>query len=379
VSESLRPEEISRYARQIALPELGIEGQERLKAGRVAVVGVGGLGSPVAAYLAAAGVGVLRIIDGDVVDPSNLQRQLLYSTHDVGSRKVTAAAARLQALNPNIRVEAIDAELTRENALETLRDVDVVVDGTDNFRTRYLVNDACVLSGIPNVYGSVLRFDGQVSVLSMPNGPCYRCLYPVPPPSGSVPSCAEAGVLGVLPGLVGMLQAIEAIKIIAGCGEPLVGRLLLVDALTVQFTSVGVRRDPACVACGTRELQELADYDALCGVPSAPPTYQCGEISARELEAWRAERRGMTLLDVREPWEWEVGHITGATLLPLSELAAGAPSFDRQRATVVYCHHGVRGLAAAERLAALGFKHVFNLVGGIDAWSAEVDPRIPRY
>lgn len=380
MSESLHPEEIARYARQIALPELGLEGQQRLKAARVAIIGAGGLGSPVASYLAAAGVGTLGIVDGDAVDRTNLHRQLLYSTQDIGSRKVEAAAARLQALNPNVRVLAIDAELTRDNALETLRGYHVVVDGTDNFRTRYLVNDACVLLGIPNVYGSVLRFDGQVSVLGSPNGPCYRCLYPAAPPSGSVPSCAEAGVLGVLPGLVGTLQGIEAIKLIVGRGEPLIGRLLLIDALTMQFTSVGIRKDPACVACGTRELRELADYDAFCAAAASKPEMaEGGEISVRELDAWRIARRGLTLLDVRERWEWDLGHIPGATLMPLSELATAAPTLDRQRETVVYCHHGVRGVAAAQRLTALGFKRVYNLAGGIDAWSAEVDPRIPRY
>ncbi|MGQ0640282.1 MAG: molybdopterin-synthase adenylyltransferase MoeB [Gemmatimonadaceae bacterium] len=381
VTESLSTAEIARYARQVALSEVGIEGQERLKNARVIVVGAGGLGSPVALYLAATGVGTISVVDGDAVDLSNLHRQLLYSTADIGRRKVSAAAERLTAINPNVRAVPFDVELTRDNALDILRGCDLVVDGTDNFRTRYLVNDACILLGKPNVYASVLRFDGQVTVLGMPNGPCYRCLYPTPPPAGSVPSCAEAGVLSVLPGLVGMLQATEAVKLILGRGEPLIGRLLLVDALSAQFTTVKLRKDPACIACGTRELQELADYDELCAprTPAAPAAGEVKQLTVRELEAWRGERRPVALVDVREPWEWNVARIAGATLVPLSDLPSAAALLDRMTDTVVYCHHGTRSQVAAEHLVSLGFPHVYNLAGGIDAWSRHVDAAVPRY
>ena len=379
MTETLSPAEIARYARQLALPEVGIEGQERLKSARVVVIGAGGLGSPVAAYLAATGVGTIGIVDCDAVDLSNLHRQLLFATTDIGRRKVAAAAERLRALNPNVHVIPFDVELTRENALEVLRNFDLVVDGTDNFRTRYLVNDACVLLGIPNVYASVLRFDGQVTVLAAPNGPCYRCLYPTPPPPGSVPSCAEAGVLSMLPGLIGMLQATEAMKLVLGKGEPLIGRLLLVDTLSAQFTSIAVRKDPQCVACGTRELRELADYEEFCSPRSASVGGEVLQITARELDRWREERRPLSLLDVRERWEWDVGHIAGATLIPLSQLPRSTAKLDRSTATVVYCHHGTRSHAAAEHLISLGFHRVYNLVGGIERWSTEVDPTIQRY
>lgn len=377
---SLDPAEIARYARQIALPEIGVDGQARLKAARVLVIGAGGLGSPVAAYLTAAGVGTLGIVDCDAVDLSNLHRQLLYTTADIGSRKVDAAAERLRALNPHANIVAIDRELTRHNALEILRDFDVVVDGTDSFRTRYLVNDACVLLGIPNVYGSVLRFDGQVTVLAAPNGPCYRCLYPAAPPPGSVPNCAEAGVLGVLPGLVGMLQATEALKLILAHGDSLIGRLLLIDVLGAHFMSVSVHKDPQCIACGTRELKELADYDAFCGVSSAAVEVSTfGRVTPRDLEKWRGRTHPPAVLDVRERWEWDLGHIEGATLVPLAELMRAAPALDPAAEVVVYCHHGLRAQSAAERLVALGFPRVYTLAGGIDAWSAEVDATIPRY
>lgn len=380
-SESLNPAEIARYARQVALPEVGIEGQERLKRARVLVIGAGGLGSPVASYLAATGVGTLGIVDCDAVDLSNLHRQLLYDTSDIGSRKVAAASAKIRALNPNVEVIAFDTELTRENALDIIRGFDLVVDGTDNFRTRYLVNDACVLLGIQNVYGSVLRFDGQVTVLASPNGPCYRCLYPEPPPPGSVPSCAEAGVLSVLPGLVGMLQATEAMKLILQKGDALIGRLLLVDTLAARFTTVSLRRNPQCVACGARTLRELVDYDEFCSPRHLENNARdaVSQISARELNGWRVDRRRVALIDVREPWEWNLGHIEGATLLPLSELLGSAASLDTSLDTVVYCHRGARSQAAAERLVGLGFRRVYNLTGGIDAWSSEVDPSVPRY
>lgn len=381
VTEFLNPAEIARYARQISLPEVGFEGQERLKQARVLVIGAGGLGSPAASYLAAAGIGTIGIVDGDAVDLSNLHRQLLYATTDIGRRKVVVATERMRAINPNVDAIAFDVELTRDNALDILRDFHIILDGTDNFRTRYLVNDACVLLGLPNVYASVLRFDGQVTVLSTPTGPCYRCLYPTPPPPGSVPSCAEAGVLGVLPGLVGMLQATEAIKLVLERGELLVGRLLLIDALSAQFTTVGLRKNPNCVACGTRELKELADYDEFCAPRSARATAIAGvqQITAQELQAWRGARRQLSLLDVREEWEWEVARIAGATLIPLSAFSRAARSLDRSAETVVYCHHGTRSQAAAEHLVSLGFPRVYNLSGGIDAWSRQVDAAVPRY
>ncbi|MEW5914847.1 MAG: molybdopterin-synthase adenylyltransferase MoeB [Gemmatimonadota bacterium] len=380
MTDSLNPAEIARYARQVVLPEVGVDGQERLKRAKVIVVGAGGLGSPACSYLAAAGVGTLGIVDGDAVDLSNLQRQLLYGTDDIGRRKAAAAAQRVRAINPHVRVVPFDSELARDNALEILRNFDLVVDGTDNFRTRYLVNDACVLLGIPNVYASVLRFDGQISVLAAPNGPCYRCLYPTAPPPGSVPSCAEAGVLGVLPGLLGMLQATEAIKLILGRGEPLVGRLLLIDALGSEFTRIAVPKDPTCVACGTRELRELADYEAFCAGPAAAePSPMVQRVTAQELESWRATGRALALLDVRERWEWDVGHIAGATLVPMSQLERAALSLDPGAETVVYCHHGVRSRAAAQWLHSLGFRRIYDLEGGIDAWSVDVDPDIPRY
>ena len=380
VNRSLDPAEIARYARQIALPEIGVNGQQRLKNARIIVIGAGGLGSPVASYLAAAGVGTLGILDCDAVDLSNLHRQLLYTTADITSRKAVKAAERLRALNPNTEVIPIDVELRRENALEILRGYDVVVDGTDSFQTRYLVNDTCVLLGIPNVYGSVLRFDGQVTVLGAPNGPCYRCLFPVPPPPGSVPNCAEAGVLGVLPGLVGMLQATEAIKLVLGQGDALVGRLLLIDALGARFMTVAIQRDPRCVSCGTRELRELPDYEAFCSTRDATPdSGAVQDITPRELAVWQQAQREVSVLDVREPWEWELGHIAGAQLVPLPELIRQAHTLDPAKEVVLYCHHGTRAHAAAQRLVALGFRHVYILAGGIDAWCVHVDPTMPRY
>jgi adenylyltransferase/sulfurtransferase len=386
---TLSASELLRYSRQLALPELGAEGQAKLAQARVLIVGAGGLGSPAALYLAAAGVGTLGLVDFDRVDLPNLHRQLLYHEGDVGQLKVEVARGRLREVNPWVQVEAHPVALTSSNAMDLVPEYHLVIDGTDNFGTRYLVNDACVLTGIPNVYASVLRFAGQVAVLAHPDGPCYRCLYPAPPPPGTVPSCAEAGVLGVLPGLIGMLQAIEAIKLVVGTGNSLVGRLLLVDALSMRFREMRVPRNPSCVACGTRTLRQLIDYDAFCGASAAtavtasltaPPGARSAgpEVDPLTLLQWRAER-AVVVLDVREPWEWEVGHVAGAQLVPLGSLAAALDSLDPDSPTVVYCHHGARGQAAVALLVSRGFRNVWNLSGGIDRFSREIDHALPRY
>jgi len=375
----LTREEHQRYARHLILPEVGLEGQRRLKGARVLLVGAGGLGSPVALYLTAAGVGHLTVVDPDVVDASNLQRQVLHGTRDVGRPKLDSARDRLRDLNPGVRVEGEVARLDRHNALELVRAHDLVVDGTDNFATRYLVNDACVLTGRPNVYGSVFRFEGQASVFCVPGGPCYRCLFPEPPPPGSVPSCAEGGVLGVLPGLVGMVQATEALKLLLGAGETLVGRLLLVDALEMEFRQVKVRPDPRCPACGTREITALRDYDAWCGVPAPPPPGSPLEITPEALAARLAAGEPIDLVDVREPSEWETCRIPGARLVPLSGLGDHVGSFDPAREVVLYCHHGVRSMNALRRLQGAGLTRLRSLAGGIDRWSLEVDPGVARY
>ena len=379
----LELEELVRYSRHIGLVEVGEAGQRRLKQASVLIVGAGGLGSPAALYLAAAGVGRIGIVDFDAVDVSNLQRQILHDTSTVGVSKTESARDRLNALNPHVRVESIEAELTSHNALEIIGAYDVVVDGTDNFKTRYLTNDACVLLGKPNVYGSVLRFEGQASVFATPDGPCYRCLFREPPPPGLVPSCAEAGVLGVLPGLIGTIQATEAIKLILGAGETLAGRLLLVDALRMNFRTIKLRRDPECPACGTRELKELIDYDEFCGtsrVSEAPPRLTgVQELPPRSLAARLQRHDDVDLIDVREPYEWRIGRIDGAQLMPLGDIYGWAAKLDPSREIVLYCHHGQRSRAAAEFLSAQGFTRVWNLTGGIDRWSAEVDPTVPRY
>ena len=380
---SLEPEELVRYSRHIGLAEVGEGGQERLKRASVLVVGAGGLGSPAALYLAAAGIGRLGIVDHDAVDLSNLQRQLLHDTASIGRQKTESARDRIHAINPLVHVEAIDEELTSRNALKIIDGFDVVVDGTDNFRTRYLTNDACVLLGKPNVYGSVLRFEGQASVFGTATGPCYRCLFREPPPPGLVPSCAEAGVLGVLPGLVGTIQATEAIKLILGAGDTLAGRLLLVDALQMRFRTIRVRRDPSCPACGTREITALVDYDELCD-PSLKSSAEDQPRGVREIAPADLEQRvrrtdAIQLIDVREPYEWRIARIDGARLIPLARFAATAGELPRDQDIVLYCHHGMRSRAAAEFLVAQGFTRVWNLTGGIDRWSAEVDSSIPTY
>ena len=378
----LGPEELVRYSRHLELAEVGEEGQRRLKQSSVLLVGAGGLGSPAALYLAAAGVGRMGIADYDTVDLTNLQRQVLHDTADVGRKKTDSARERLHAINPLVDVQTIDAELTSANALDIIADYDVVVDGTDNFKTRYLTNDACVLLGKPNVYGSVLRFEGQASVFATTDGPCYRCLFREPPPPGLVPSCAEAGVLGVLPGLIGTIQATEAIKLIIGAGETLAGRLLLVDALRMSFRTIRLRRDPECPACGTRQLTALIDYDEFCGSVSRPgherPT-GVQDITPRALAERLRRGDAIDLIDVREPYEWRIARIDGARLIPLGQVGTKVSELDRDRDIVIYCHHGVRSLTAADFLVAQGFPRVWSLSGGIDRWSAEVDPSVATY
>ena len=378
----LSRDEISRYARHLIIPDVGIDGQKRLKAARVLLVGAGGLGSPLALYLAAAGVGHIGIVDFDVVDVTNLQRQILHGTKDVGRSKLASARERIADINPFVELTTYETALTSQNALGIIEKYDLVVDGTDNFPTRYLVNDACVMLGKPNVYGSVFRFEGQASVFSTKDGPCYRCLFPEPPPPGTVPNCAEGGVLGVLPGLIGTIQATEAIKLILGIGEPLVGRLLLVDALGAQFRTVKVRKNPACPACGTHEITELIDYDEFCGMKpeagSRKPEDTMPEITPLEL-AERLRAGDIDLIDVREPHEWDIAHIPGARLIPLGNLPAAVPSLDRTRDIVVQCRSGARSGRAVRLLQAAGFTRVRNLAGGILRWSDDVDPRVPKY
>ena len=382
VNHELDSEELVRYSRHIGLSEVGEDGQRRLKQSSVLIVGAGGLGSPAALYLASAGVGRIGIVDFDVVDLSNLQRQLLHDTSGIGVKKTESARSRLRAINPRVQVDAIDAELTSANALGIIGDYDVVLDGTDNFKTRYLTNDACVLLGRPNIYGSVLRFEGQASVFATADGPCYRCLFREPPPPGLVPSCAEAGVLGVLPGLIGTIQATEAIKLIIGAGETLAGRLLLVDALRMSFRTIRLARDPECPACGTRELKELIDYDAFCGTSVnvvAPLHAGVRELLPRDLAQRLTRGDSLDIVDVREPYEWRIGRIEGARLIPLGRIGTSVAELPRDREIVLYCHHGVRSRAAAEFLAEQGFEGIWNLTGGIDRWSAEVDASVPTY
>lgn len=385
----LNNDEILRYSRHLILPDVGMEGQRKLKAARVLLVGTGGLGSPAALYLAAAGVGTLGLVDFDVVDVTNLQRQVIHGTKDVGRSKIASARDRINDVNPHVVVESHEVALTSVNALEIAGEYDIIVDGTDNFPTRYLVNDTSVLLGKPNVYGSIFRFEGQASVFSTPDGPCYRCLFREPPPPGLVPSCAEGGVFGVLPGIIGTIQATETLKLILGVGESLAGRLLLVDTLGMQFRTVKLRRDPVCPACGTREIRELMDYEHFCGVSPAQsdeamPTVAHGdseivELSPKELSERLARGDDFDLIDVREPFEWEIARIAGARLIPLGRLADELPTLDATREIVLYCKGGVRSLKAARDLKAAGFSRLCNVTGGISRWSEEVDPTVPRY
>lgn len=377
---SLDAQEIRRYSRHLILPEVGTEGQKRLKAAKVLMIGTGGLGSPLGLYLAAAGVGTLGLVDFDVVDDSNLQRQVLFGISDVGKPKIEAAAARLRDINPHIHIVPYETRLDSSNALDLFRDYDLVVDGTDNFPTRYLVNDACVLLGKPNVYGSIFRFEGQVSVFWGAKGPCYRCLFPEPPPPGLVPSCAEGGVLGVLPGIIGALQANEVIKLIVGAGDPLIGRLVLFDALKLRFRELKLRKDPNCPICSEHPTQTgLIDYDQFCGIEPPAAQEDDFEIEVTDLARWRTERRDHVLLDVRTPQEYQIARIEGAVLIPLQELPDRLNELDTASMIVAQCHGGVRSAQAVHFLRQHGFAKTRNLAGGIDAWSREVDPGVPRY
>jgi adenylyltransferase/sulfurtransferase len=377
---ALSQEEILRYSRHLIIPEVGVEGQRRLKDARVLMVGAGGLGSPIGLYLAAAGVGRLGIVEFDVVDETNLQRQILHGTKDVGRKKVESARDRIRDVNPHVEVVPHETRLTSDNALDIVREYDLVVDGTDNFATRYLVNDACVLLGKPNVYGSIFRFEGQSTVFCTKDGPCYRCLYPEPPPPGLVPSCAEGGVLGILPGLVGVIQATETVKLLTGIGDPLVGRLLLVDALAMQFRTVKLRKDPRCPACGTRELTRLVDYEQFCGIRGVEDdTVGVPALTPADLAMRLKRGDDLDLVDVRERHEWDICRIEGARLAPLSSFAEALRTLDSARDVVLYCRSGVRSAKAARQLQAAGFKRVWNLAGGILRWSDDVDPSVPRY
>ncbi len=379
----LSNEEIRRYSRHLIMPEVTLGGQRRLKGGSVLLIGAGGLGSPLALYVAAAGVGRIGLVDFDVVDESNLQRQVLHGQRSVGRPKLESARERLEDVNPHVVIETHETRLTSDNALDLVADYDLVADGTDNFPTRYLVNDACVLTGRPNVYASIFRFEGQASVFAAPGGPCYRCLYPEPPPPGLVPSCAEGGVLGILPGLLGTIQATEVIKLILGAGDPLIGRLLLVDALGMTFRTVRLQRDPACPACGDRPtITELIDYEEFCGIgPAEGVAVAEGieEITVDEVAAALESGEDVTVLDVREPHEWQICHIEDAELLPLSELPARVHELDSSRTYYVHCKTGVRSARAIEFLQEAGFTRLKNVRGGIKAWAEEVDPSMPTY
>ena len=393
----LTNEEIARYSRHLILPEVGMEGQQKLKAARVLCVGTGGLGAPLALYLAAAGVGTLGLIDFDVVDESNLQRQIIHSQSTVGMLKVDSAEQMIKGLNKNTNVVKHNTMLTSANALELFKDYDVIADGTDNFQTRYLVNDACVLTGKPNAYGSIFRFEGQASVFATEEGPCYRCLYPEPPPPGLVPSCAEGGVLGILPGLVGIIQATEVIKLILGIGEPLIGRLLLVDALSMNFRTLKLRKNPSCPACGTHEIKELIDYDQFCGiqkpnevgplevsshgtVAALPEVDGIPQITVEQLKAEIDQGRKPFILDVREPHEYQIVNL-GAPLIPVGQLPDRLSEIPvrKNEEIVVHCKTGGRSQKASLALKAAGFTNVKNLAGGITAWADKIDKSLPKY
>jgi sulfur-carrier protein adenylyltransferase/sulfurtransferase len=378
----LEPSEIRHYSRHLIMPEVGTAGQRRLKASRVLLIGAGGLGSPLGLYLAAAGVGRLGLVDFDVVDESNLHRQVLYGRSDVGRPKIQAALERLHDVNPHVTLVPHETRLTSANALELFADYDVVVDGTDNFPTRYLVNDACVLAGKPNVYGSIFRFEGQVSIFWGARGPCYRCLFPEPPPAGLVPSCAEGGVLGVLPGIIGALQANEVVKLVVGVGEPLIGRLVLFDALKLRFRELKLRKDPACPVCSEHPTQRgLIDYEQFCGIPPQPEEAMADDfdVQPEELKRWLDEGRDVVVLDVRTPLEHDIAHIEGARLVPLQELRDRLGELDPAATIVAHCHSGMRSAQAVSFLRRMGYDRARNLAGGIDAWSTRVDPAVPRY
>src|SRR5438034_57512 len=379
---TLSNDEILRYSRHLIMPEVGMAGQLKLKAAKVLCIGAGGLGSPLALYLGAAGVGTLGLVDFDVVDYTNLQRQIIHRTEDVGRPKLDSAADKLKAMNPFLNIKKFNTHLSSDNALEIFKDFDIIADGTDNFPTRYLTNDACVISGKPNVYASIFRFEGQASVFGMPDGPCYRCLYPEPPPPGLVPSCAEGGVLGVLPGIVGSIQAMETIKLILGAGDSLVGRLLLFDALGMKFRELKLRKNPDCPMCGkNRTIHQLIDYFEFCGVrgEEAPaPDLQVPEMTPRELKARLDRGDDLYILDVREPHEYQICNIKGH-LLPLGELPRRVHELDSSNEIVAHCRSGKRSAEAVDFLRKAGFRKIHNLKGGILAWSDEVDPSVPKY
>ena len=382
IESTLNNDEILRYSRHLIMPEVGMEGQQKLKAAKVLCIGAGGLGSPLALYLAAAGVGTLGIVDFDVVDYTNLQRQIIHTTDDVGRKKLDSAAAKIKAINPFVNVRPFETRLSSENALQIFRDFDIIIDGTDNFPTRYLVNDACVLTGKPNVYGSIFRFEGQVSVFAMKEGPCYRCLYPEPPPPGLVPSCAEGGVLGILPGLVGVMQATEAIKLILGKGDSLIGRLILVDALGMRFRELKLRKNPDCPTCGTHPtVTKLIDYNQFCGIRGEETPADTSQVPAMEPEELKRRLdRGeeIFILDVREPHEYQICNLDGY-LIPLGDLPNRVNELDSSREIVAHCRSGVRSAKAVSFLQQAGFRKVKNLTGGILAWSDKVDPSVPKY
>ena len=380
---NLTRDQILRYSRHLIMPEVGVEGQQKLKDAGILLIGAGGLGSPLGLYLAAAGVGRLGIVDFDTVDFTNLQRQIIHRTEDVGRLKVESAKERIQAINPEVQVATFNSRLSRDNIRGVIKDYQIVIDGTDNFPTRYLVNDACVFQKKPNIYGSIFRFDGQATVFTPFKGPCYRCLYPEPPPPGMVPSCAEGGVLGVLPGIIGVIQATEAIKLIIGQGEPLIGRLLLYNALKMEFREVKLKRDPQCPVCGDRpSIKELIDYDAFCGVGRSLETdgaHSEYDLGPNEVKRLLDQDQRVVLLDVREPHEYEIVHIDRSRLIPLSELHLRTNELDTADTIVTYCHHGQRSLQAIKTLEHFGFKKLKHLRGGIDAWACEVDQQMPRY
>src|SRR6266576_3491838 len=379
--QALSNDEILRYSRHLIMPEVGMDGQQKLKAAKVLCIGAGGLGSPLALYLTAAGVGTLGLVDFDVVDYTNLQRQIIHSTADVGRKKLDSAADKLKGINPFLNLRTFDTRLSSANALELFRDFDIIADGTDNFPTRYLVNDACVLTGKPNVYGSIFRFEGQASVFATEEGPCYRCLYPEPPPPGLVPSCAEGGVLGILPGLVGVIQATEAIKLILGKGEPLIGRLLLVDALGMKFRELKLRKNPDCPVCGKHpSITKLIDYNEFCGIRGEEKPMEVGvpEIQVEELKRRLDSGEEVFVLDVREPHEYQICNINGY-LIPLGDLPKRVHELDSSREIVAHCRSGARSAKAVNFLQQAGFRKVHNLSGGILAWADRVDPKMPKY
>jgi molybdopterin/thiamine biosynthesis adenylyltransferase/rhodanese-related sulfurtransferase/molybdopterin converting factor small subunit len=375
---ALSKDEILRYSRHLIMPEVGMEGQLKLKQAKILLVGAGGLGAPLGMYLAAAGVGRIGLVDFDVVDFTNLQRQVIHGTKDVGRKKLDSAAETMLDINPHIQIDKFEVALTSENALDILKDYDMVIDGTDNFPTRYLVNDACVLLGKPNVYGSIFRFEGQATVFAYQGGPCYRCLYPEPPPPGLVPSCAEGGVLGILPGTIGLIQATEAVKLILGIGEPLVGRLLLYDALAMRFRELKLRRNPECPVCGDHPtVTKLIDYQQFCGVPK--PVSTTGDIDPTEVKAKQDRGDRFTFIDVREPHEYQICRIPGTVLIPLGELPKRVNELDPADEIIAHCKSGVRSGKAVDFLKSAGFQNVRNMKGGILAWSDKVDPTVPKY